>query len=124
MRQTKLMPTTSLKKYLQKVLVFVLPISAFVYYSTHSINNYRPAASAFDYAYTNLRDAEAPDLTPVNPNRELIYHEWPFDGSESVGTRLGTAFMLLGSFYSSAKDYSKAINAYTNSIAHSKNEQF
>lgn len=85
-------------KYLQKVLVFVLPISAFVYYSTHSIDNYRPAASAFDYAYTNLRDAEAPDLTPVNPNRELIYHEWPFDGSESVGTRLGTAFMLLGRY--------------------------
>lgn len=38
--------------------------------------------------------------------------------------QLPTAFMLLGSFYSSAKDYSKAINAYTNSIAHSKNEQF
>lgn len=85
-------------KYMQLALVLLLPISAMVYFSVYSVYNYRPASAAIDYAYSNLKNVSAPDLTPVKANRELIYHEWPFDGSETVSTKLGTAFMVLGRY--------------------------
>lgn len=85
-------------KYAKQALVLLLPIAATVYFSLNPVNNYRSVSSAIDYTYTNIRNVNAPDITPVKANRELIYHEWPFDGSETVSTKLGTAFMVLGRY--------------------------
>lgn len=89
---------TNRQKYLQHIAVLLLPIIGTVYFTMYDVYNSKSAAAVVNYTYTTAGNARVPDITPVNANRVLIYHEWPILPNEAFDVRLGTSLMVLGRY--------------------------